>query len=326
MTQTSLNKESARRKALEKKQGLEEIVEGLERKLGVEDRWSEGSKEWGIVTQYVATRAYHKALSSLEGLVVFRLFELTKLNMSGLGVDYTRPMLTSDKYSCFRAPGYKLRVLITTALKSRSKAIQNALKNYNKAARAMDPPQRTLEWKEVVEYAFLADFDLLRDCRGHIQDKPWARQIVCDVMNDCMKVKRAVEELDRLNIEIRRFWTAMHDEQHNLERHIVELNQTDVYLSHQVSHLRDSCARINDVHRARLRKLAALPGFTGVLTCGLRLGQSDESMDIDASEVIAEADDESRDSEESDSGSTADGDDEVNEDRIDLVDVTSSMQ
>ena len=31
-----------------------------------------------------------------------------------------------------------------------------------------------LDWKEVVEYAFLANFDLLCDARQDISDQPWA--------------------------------------------------------------------------------------------------------------------------------------------------------
>ncbi|KAG1848700.1 hypothetical protein DFJ58DRAFT_618424, partial [Suillus subalutaceus] len=51
-----------------------------------------------------------KAVDDVEHLVVMRLLELTKLQMSGLG--------------------YKLRTQISKALKSRANAIQNALTRY----------------------------------------------------------------------------------------------------------------------------------------------------------------------------------------------------
>lgn len=84
-TKASIQMDHARRKALVKKQELEDIVTGLERKLDIDVTWTEECDEWRVVMTYVATRKYQKALSHLEGLVVSRLFELSKLNMSGLG-------------------------------------------------------------------------------------------------------------------------------------------------------------------------------------------------------------------------------------------------
>ncbi|KAG6821969.1 hypothetical protein H0H92_015871, partial [Tricholoma furcatifolium] len=73
------------------------------------------------------------------------MFELTKMNMS--------------------QTGYKLRKHIGKALKARSQAIRSALDRYNDAATLMSPPRASLSWNEIIEYAFLADFDLLRDTR-----------------------------------------------------------------------------------------------------------------------------------------------------------------
>ena len=61
--------------------------------------------------------------------------------------------------------GYSLCKHITNSLKSRSAAIHTALTKYNTATDALPVPQSNLSWEEVVEYAFLADFDLLRDTR-----------------------------------------------------------------------------------------------------------------------------------------------------------------
>ena len=50
---------------------------------------------------------------------------------------------------------------IANALKARSRAIRTALDRYNTAATALVPPRQLLDWEQVVEYAFLSDFDLL---------------------------------------------------------------------------------------------------------------------------------------------------------------------
>ncbi|KAL0058193.1 hypothetical protein AAF712_015143 [Marasmius tenuissimus] len=70
-------------------------------------------------------RNFRQALDKLEQLVVQRLMELTKLNMSGVG--------------------YEQREKVSQALRARAKAIQTALDAYNEAAQVMDPPRQTLE-------------------------------------------------------------------------------------------------------------------------------------------------------------------------------------
>lgn len=88
------------------------------------------------------------------------MFELTKMNMSQTGMSF---------YYCDYYPlpmdilGYSLRKHIGKALKARSQAIRTALTKYNSAAAELQPPHVELSWDEVVEYAFLADFDLLQD-------------------------------------------------------------------------------------------------------------------------------------------------------------------
>ncbi|KIK17789.1 hypothetical protein PISMIDRAFT_52478, partial [Pisolithus microcarpus 441] len=124
------------------------VVQELERKLNISRRWVPEDKEWQNAGRLVANREYCRALDNLESLVVARLFELTKMNRAGTG--------------------YKLRKHIAKALQTRSAAIKVVLDRYNKCALV------TLRWEEVVEYAFLADFDLLRDTREDISQRPWA--------------------------------------------------------------------------------------------------------------------------------------------------------
>jgi hypothetical protein len=77
--------ETARRHALEGYEKDLKIVQELEKKLGVVDRWEPGSAEWLNTSKLVAMRKYQRALDQLEGLIVARMFELTKMNMSQTG-------------------------------------------------------------------------------------------------------------------------------------------------------------------------------------------------------------------------------------------------
>jgi hypothetical protein len=54
-------------------------------------------------------------------------------------------------------------------MQTRSEAIRNALTRYNTEAAKLSPPRPKLSWKAIVEYSFLAEFDLLRECRVDIR-------------------------------------------------------------------------------------------------------------------------------------------------------------
>ena len=108
--------------------------------------------------------------------------------------------------------GYSLRKHIANALKARSVAIRTALDRYNTAALALMPPRQTLDWDQMVEYAFLSDFDLLRDARQDIRRKPWATPAARLAIDQAFKLERAQEEVTRLNIEIPHLATYIRDE------------------------------------------------------------------------------------------------------------------
>ncbi|KIJ52905.1 hypothetical protein M422DRAFT_88880, partial [Sphaerobolus stellatus SS14] len=85
----------------------------LEVHLGISERWTSQSPGYQTTLKYMNQRQFQLAVDKLEGLVVQRLFELTKANAS--------------------ETGYKLRTHINKAIKSRSKACQRALRAYNLA-------------------------------------------------------------------------------------------------------------------------------------------------------------------------------------------------
>ncbi|KAI6010375.1 hypothetical protein BKA83DRAFT_4467509 [Pisolithus microcarpus] len=224
------------------------LVQDLERKLSISRRWVPEDKEWQDAGRLVANREYRRALDNLESLVVARLFELTKMNRAGTG--------------------YKLRKHIAKALQTRSTAIKVALDRYNKCALAVRPPRQTLRWEQVVEYAFLADFDLLRDTREDISQRPWAHPTARFAIDTYFKMRRAEEEIKRLNIEIRRVITYMRDEERFLHTCEEKISNIHPALAHQVSQRCKLHSQFNGSHLKRLHDIAILPGFSGTLHPG----------------------------------------------------------
>jgi len=93
-----------------------------------------------------------------------------------------------------------MRTHINKSLKTRCKAIQTALRKYNAAAKAINRPQ--LDWSNISTYGSLAEFELLRESWEDIRSAPWA-----DVKNrqaavHSLRIERAKEEHERLNVEI----------------------------------------------------------------------------------------------------------------------------
>lgn len=162
-----------------------------------------------------------------------------------------------------------MRKHIAKALQSRSQAIRTALERYNSAARALPVPRRQLEWKEVVEYAFLADFDLLRDARQDITHRPWATPAGRLAMGQYFKIERAREEIERLNVEVRRVATFIRDEEHYLQHMASELELTTPELAHQIHLYGNIHGQFNNHHRICLRQIAHLPGFSGSILPGI---------------------------------------------------------
>ncbi|KAJ7440713.1 hypothetical protein B0H11DRAFT_1750555, partial [Mycena galericulata] len=122
---------------------VEEEVALFEEEHGHEQRWTSNSQECRDALILTNERRYRRALDKLERLVVQRLLELTKLSMSGVA--------------------YKLREKISKALKTRANAIHQALKEYNAAARTLNPPRDQISWGQIINTVSIGEFDLLRD-------------------------------------------------------------------------------------------------------------------------------------------------------------------
>ncbi|KAI5991914.1 hypothetical protein EDD15DRAFT_2388404 [Pisolithus albus] len=244
-------KETTRRHAQENYEKDLKAVQDLEGRLGITRHWVPEDEEWQAAARLVANRKYQRALDNIERLVVSRIFELSKMNQSGTG--------------------YKLRKHIGKALQTRSAAIRAALTQYNSAAKALG--RRTLEFDEVVEYAFLADFDLLRDTRQDISTRPWASPTGRLAINTYFKLCRAEEEVIRLNVEIRRVATYLVDEDRYLRACEALYQDANPILAYQISRYRAIRSRFTPLHLRSLEKISHLPGFNGTLSLGVSMSR-----------------------------------------------------
>ncbi|KAH9847481.1 hypothetical protein C2E23DRAFT_741522 [Lenzites betulinus] len=244
--------ETRRRYLRERVAQLTAEVNVMEVRLDIEQRWQPGDSNYREIVQYIAERRYHRALGRLQRLVILRLFELHKLNLS--------------------RTGYKARTYIAKSLQTRCKAIRNAVNAYNEAARALEPPRETLDWSKASHYAFLEEFALLRDTKNDIRDKPWAKPIVRETMRIVQRVERAREELVNVTREIRRLHTSIRDEELLFSAVLEDLsNRKDPLhgaMQDYVRHRRGASAR----NMAYIQRLYALEGFTGTPSSGYRAG------------------------------------------------------
>lgn len=260
--------ETTRRHIREKYDEALSVVHSLESQLGIRDRWLPGSELRLAAAKKLAMRQYQRALDTVEHLVVSRIFELTKMNQPGLN--------------------YHLRKHIAKALKARSTSLHHAIDRYNEAALKLSPPRDTLRFEQVIEYAFLADFDLLRDTREDIRGHPWATPSGRLAMDTFFKIQRAKEEIQRLNVEIPRLATYLRDEDHTLRDFEREVRKLDPPLAHQIQLYRKRRGRFNNRHNTILKKIAALPGFSGSIAPGRSIGpfgeDEDQPMDVDEDE------------------------------------------
>jgi hypothetical protein len=157
---------------------------------------------------------------------------------------------------------------IANALKTRSRAIRTSLNRYNIAATALVPPQQLLDWEQVVEYAFLSDFDLLWDTWQDICSRPWATPAARFAMDQCFKLHHAKEEIKQLNIEIWWFATYMRDEDAYLRLKESSIVLSNPPLANQIMIYRMKRGHFNVHHTDILRKIYVLKGFTSTWELG----------------------------------------------------------
>ncbi|KAJ7782095.1 hypothetical protein B0H14DRAFT_3095744 [Mycena olivaceomarginata] len=244
-------------------------VEASEIKMDIIKRWEWESAEWLEAEELANTRKYRKCINELEALVLKRMFELTKMNLSGTG--------------------YKMRKHIAKALQARSQAIRNALKRYNAAASALD--RQTLSWPEVIDYTFLSEWDLLRDPDGNARLRPWAIPAARILLDAYFKIERAKEEIDHLNVEIKRFVTYIGDEKVFLDGKVIEVEARDPHLAFFVREYQSRRGRFDEGHIKKLTEMASKLG-------GAAVEEEEESWELETLDADNDDEDEGEEAEE----------------------------
>ncbi|KAF9060672.1 hypothetical protein BDP27DRAFT_1429783 [Rhodocollybia butyracea] len=258
------NKEENKRKLLADVHCLEEVLE-------VRERWLEGSEKWEEAKKAAKETTYRKALDKLEGLLVARVFEMSRLNVAGTG--------------------YKLRKHIANAMKICSKSISAAIIAYNDAATSLTPPRPTLKCEEALEFIYLSEFDILRNAREDVRERPWATPGNRLIMTEFFKLIRAEEEIGRLHLEIQRLITHMFDEEELILDKAEAVELEDPGLALQLRSYWNERGKFNELHRRHLFAIKKLPGFQPenlqYFRRGTHVSQEDASMSSERSDRTA---------------------------------------
>ncbi|KAF7799883.1 hypothetical protein EIP86_011125 [Pleurotus ostreatoroseus] len=278
--------ETQRRQANARYNRVEYEVLKMEYMLGIapEKRWTPCDSQYIAALKHIGERKYRKALVNLQRLVIQRLFELHKLNLS--------------------QTGYKMRTHIAKSLQTRCKAIRRAVNTYNKAAALLDPPRPPLDWSAISKMGFLEEFDLLKGTKNDTSDEEFGKPINREIIKKRQRVARAKEELLRCSVETRRLHTAIRDEARLFAQVLSTLKSTNPPLYGAVKDFTTYRRRVNTALLRRIQDIYALPEFDGPREAGERLGGLSPPANSDAEEEIALFAD--PDSEDDDSGSVAD--------------------
>ena len=142
---------------------------------------------------------------------------------------------------------------------------------------SMNPPRQVLEFKDIIGYSFLAEFDLLREGRQDVREKPWTKPIFREGMEQYFKLKCARDEQKRLDIEVRRLSTHIRDEEHDYRTAIETQLQKNPPLAKELQRRWSWRKAVNDIHLLRLQRICDLPESTAVLSPGHRIGRTHAS-------------------------------------------------
>jgi hypothetical protein len=156
-----------------------------------------------------------------------------------------------------------MRKQIAKAIARRSGALRTALSKYNELAPQQQPPRPQLEYADVLNYAWLGDFVLLKYSRHPMLQKPWSVQSNREIASKHFKIIRAHKEINRLNVEIRQLARWIDDEDQHFKNVATTLTENSSHLAAELSAIASSHRCINDDHHARLKKVYCLNGYTG---------------------------------------------------------------
>ena len=165
--------------------------------------------------------------------------------------------------------------------------MRNALERYNKLAAKQSPPRPVLQYSEALSYAALGDFDLLKHSRHHVLARPWSNTMHRQMAVKYFKLLRAQEEINRLNVEVRRLQAWVDNETMEIERIATEISAQSPLLSAELRALFHHQQRVNNQHQLRLQRIYDLEGYSGVRpVVGHERGGEDEDEEPEGDEAL----------------------------------------
>lgn len=235
------------------------VVEGCERRLGLDERWTTEHAEYTSTLEYLSRREFVRAVEELQGLLMQRLFELSKANLADTGM--CCGAFHNAGLSCI--PGYKLRKHISAHITKRSEAVRKSLERYNRIAAKQRPKQPQLEYGEIANWIWLGDFELLKTWDSSLLDRPWTSPVNREAAGKWWKVRRAKEELVRSQVEAWRLWSWVQDEDSALEAKVDALHASRPLMASYTAEFAARRKLSNDRIRFYLRKLFDNPHYQG---------------------------------------------------------------
>jgi hypothetical protein len=162
--------------------------------------------------------------------------------------------------------------------------MRKAIKQYNAQAEKLNPPHAHLSWNQVVDYSFLAEFDILRFASSITQNQLWTKPAYREAAVKYFKLCCAREEIMRLNIEIRCLQTLIKNETLHTEQVLSHLSVQDSPLAAELRdwwEIRDS---MNRIHLQQFAKLAKQSYYTGEVMEEMTLDSTSLADDDDVAE------------------------------------------
>jgi hypothetical protein len=150
-------------------------------------------------------------------------------------------------------------------------------------ATALNPPRPLLSWRDIAEYSFIGEFDVLRYSRADTRELDWTKPTHRQALVKFFKLRRAHEEVERLNIEVRRLRTAIRDETAQMSTMISKLVHSNPPLGRELEKCWKLRSAVNSVHLFRLNEIESQSSFSGIRGHGRRIGSlvEDESSAVE---------------------------------------------
>jgi len=111
---------------------------------------------------------------------------------------------------------------------------------------------------------------LLRQLRADIRTEDWAKPAYREATVKYFKLCRACKEVTRVEVEVRRLQTAIHNEEREVDAAVERLIIVDPHLGLELKRQHRQRRAINMLHIHRLNKIEASVGYGGLKGIGIR--------------------------------------------------------